>query len=130
LSDISQNEYIETLEQKTKIIANYFSADVMRAEASNDFSSVKHRIPLILDMISVYDDLGTGNSYYSQTCSEFIAMLARIQKGLGLNDQYKSTLTALSQYQKGVECQASNYDLNRSVTPDTNVDSTMNPAMY
>lgn len=130
MSDISQNEYIETLEQKTKIIASYFSADVRRAEETNDFSNVKQRIPLILDMISVYDDLGTGNSYYSQTCSEFIEMLARIQKGLGMNDEYKNTLTALNQYEKGVQFQDSNYDLNRSINPDTNVDPTLNPAMY
>jgi len=78
---------------------------VKRAEETNDFSNVKQRIPLILDMISVYDNLGTGNSYYSQTCSKFIEMLARIQKGLGMNDEYRSSLTALSQYRKGVELQ-------------------------
>ncbi|TGE35020.1 hypothetical protein E4K67_27295 [Desulfosporosinus fructosivorans] len=130
MSDISQTEYIETLEQKTKIIASYFRADVKRAEETNDYSNVKQRIPLILDMISVYDDLGTGDRYYSSTCSEFIEMLAQIQKGLGMNDEYRNTLTALNQYQKGVELQDTNYDLNRSIHPDTNVDQTLNPTMY
>lgn len=128
MSYISQNEYIETLEEKTKVIASYFSADVKRAEEANDFSNVKQRIPLILDMISVYDDLGTGNSYYSQTCSDFIEMLARIQKGLGMNDEYRNSLTALSQYRKGVELQDTSY--NRSINPDSNDTPPVNPAMY
>lgn len=96
---MSQNEYIETLEEKTKIIANYFSDDLRRAEETQDFSQVKQRMPLILDMISVYDDLGT--EHHSQTCSEFLGMLARIQKGLGMEDEYRNTLTALNRYQNG-----------------------------
>jgi len=125
LLDISQNEYINTLEQKSKVLAGYFSEDVKRAEETNDFSNVKHRIPLILDMISVYDDFGAN--YYSQTCSELIGMLARIQKGMGMNDQYRNTLTALNQYQHGLELQDTNFDVNLLINSDINVDPTLNP---
>lgn len=124
MSDISQDDYIENMETKSKVLASYFSDELRRAEETNNFSIVKHRLPLILDVISVYDDF--ADEYHSQTCSEFIGMVARIQKGLGMNEEYRDTLTALNQYQKGVEFQ----DTSLIANPDTNPDSNLNPAMY
>lgn len=129
MADMSQNAYIETLEEKTKIIANYFSDDLRRAEETQDFSQVKQRMPLILDMISVYDDLGT--SYYSQTCSEFLGMLARIQKGLGMEEELRNTLTALTRYQNGVGLQDVSHNVNPVINDtDTNVNPNLSPSMY
>ena len=120
MSDIFRSDYIETLESKSKVLATYFSDELRRAEETNNFSIMKHRLPLMLDVISVFDDF--GNEYYSQTCSEFIGMVARIQKGLGMNEEYRDTLTALNQYQKGFDFQ----DATLISTPDSNI----NPAIY
>ena len=124
MSDISQHDYIENIETKSKVLANYFSDELKRAEESNNFSLVKHRLPLMLDVISAYDDF--SNEYHSETCSEFIGMVARIQKGLGMNEEYKKSLSALNQYQKGVEFQ----DTSLFANPDTNPESNLNPSMY
>lgn len=120
MSDIFRSDYIENLESKSKVLATYFSDELKRAEETNNFSIVKHRLPLMLDVISVFDDF--GNEYYSQTCSEFMGMVARIQKGLGMNEEYRDTMSALNQYQKGFDFR----DAALISTPDSNI----NPAIY
>jgi len=84
LSDITRDDYIENIETKSKVLATLFSDELRKAEETNNFSIMKHRLPLILDVISVYDDF--SDQYHSQICSELIDMVARIQKGLGLNE--------------------------------------------
>ncbi|HEY8911317.1 MAG TPA: hypothetical protein VIM51_13720 [Desulfosporosinus sp.] len=84
MSDITRDDYIENIETKSKVLATLFSDELRKAEETNNFSIMKHRLPLILDVISVYDDF--SDQYHSQICSELIDMVARIQKGLGLNE--------------------------------------------
>lgn len=124
MSAILNSDYIETLESKSKVLATYFSDEVKRAEETNNFSIVKHRLPLMLDVISVFDDF--GNEYHSQTCSELIEMVARIQKGLGMDEEYKNTMIALNQYLAGSGFQDTYANAFANAKPDSN----LNPAMY